>query len=227
MCNFINSHICISLLIECSKPLDMVFLVDGSGDDSVENKLRWDQMLKFVSKATEHFDSPSTRFGVILFGSQPKTVVNINDNKDQIAMRDSIISANFPGGPRTINEALKKAWKEQLKYTERGRNKVIVTLATGNMDYGPWGSSLFLTNRGVRLLSFGIDRAPSYRYLETISSGKHPENIYSIDSEQLDELLPYFAKDVCTGTLVQIYFPFDSSYLWKLFKLYIRASIHR
>ena len=178
----------------------MVFLIDGSGDSNVENKLRWDQMLKFVSKATEHFDTSSTRFGVISYGSEPKTIVNIHDNKDELSMRDSIISASFPGGPRTINEALKKAWKEQLKYTDRGRSKVIVGLATGSMEYGPWGSSLFLTNRGVRLLSLGIDRAPSYRYLETLASGKHPENIYSIDSEQLDQTLPYFAKDVCTGT---------------------------
>ena len=190
------------LQTECSKPLDLVFLVDGSGDSNVENKLRWDQILKFISKATEHFDSPSTRFGVISYGSRPKTIVNITDNKDETAMRDSIISADFPGGQITINEALKRAWKEQLKQTPRGRNKVIVALTTSNMDYGPWGSSLFLTNRGVRLLAFGIDRTPSYRFLESLASGRHPENIYSIDSEQMDSTLPFFTKDICTGLLL-------------------------
>lgn len=168
-------------------------------------------MLKFVSKATENFDPSLTRFGVVSFGSSPRVIVSLKDNKDETAMRDAIISASYPGGTRSINEALKKAWKEQLKFTERGRNKVIVALTTGNMDYGPWGSSLFLTNRGVRLLAFGIDRAPTYRFLETLASGKHPENIYSLDSEQLDESLPYFAKDICTGMLARTIFKNTSS----------------
>lgn len=184
----------------------MVFLVDGSGPSNIENKLRWDQMMKFVSKATEEFDSPSTRFGVISIGSSPKVIVNITDNKDDLSMRETILNTDFPGGRRNINDALQKAWKEQLKVTERERNKVIVAMTTGNMDYGPWGSSLFLTKRGIRLLAFGIDRVPSYRFLETLASGKHPENIYSVDSEQLDATLPFFAKDICTGNLHTVVF---------------------
>ncbi|XP_065055199.1 uncharacterized protein LOC135683775 isoform X1 [Rhopilema esculentum] len=185
--------------IKCSKPLDLVFLVDGSGKSTSENKLRWTEMLRFVARATEMFDPATARFGVISYGSKPKVIVDLAKNPEEIAMRDQIIGSDFPGGQRTVNDALKAAWQEQLKHSKGDRNKVIVAMTTSNMDYGPWGSSLFLTNRGVRLLAFGIDKKPTYRFLESIASGRHPENIYSLDSDQMDKTLPFLTKDICTG----------------------------
>lgn len=176
-----------------------MFLVDGAGESTTENKLRWNEMLNFVSKATEMFDKDSTRFGVISYGSKPKVIVNITQNKDELSLRDAIIGEKFPGGERAINDAMKIAWQDQFRPNKRNANKAILALTTGNMNYGPWGSSLFLTNKGIRILAFGVDKSPSYRYLESLASGKHPENIYSLDSEQMDKVLPFVAKDICTG----------------------------
>ena len=162
-------------------------------------------MLRFVARATEMFDPATARFGVISYGSKPKVIVELAKNPEEIAMRDQIIGSDFPGGQRTVNDALKAAWQEHLKHSKGDRNKVIVALTTSNMDYGPWGSSLFLTNRGVRLLAFGIDKTPTYRFLESIASGRHPENIYSLDSDQMDKTLPFLTKDICTGMFRSIF----------------------
>lgn len=176
-------------------------MLDGSGDSNTENKLRWSEMLKFVAKATEEFDQDNTRFGVVKFGSTPKVVVNLTQTDDLLSVRDKILSEKFPGGERTINDALKVAWKDLFKNNKRTTSKVIAALTTGNLPYGPWGSSLFLTNRKIRIMAFGVDKAPTYRYLESLASGKHPENIYSLDTEQFERALPFIAKDICTGTL--------------------------
>ncbi len=100
---------------------------------------------------------------------------------------------------------MKVSWKEMFKRDKRNANKVIVALTTGNIPYGPWGSTLFLTGRNIRLMAFGIDKEPSYRYLESLSSWKRPENIYSLDTEQLLKSVPYVTKDICTGDYCYIY----------------------
>eukprot|EP00794_Sanderia_malayensis_P014145 gene14144-15622_t len=184
---------------KCMKPLDLVFLIDGSGQPSLENNFRWDEMLKFISKMTEKFNTDSTRFGVVGYGATPKIIVNMTDNQDVNAIQKQLMEEKFPGGKRTINDAMKTAWKDLFKPSKRSGNRVILALTSGNVPYGPWGSTLFLSKKNVRVMAFGIDKSPKYGYLESLASWKRPENIYSLDMNQLMTAVPFVTKDLCTG----------------------------
>ena len=189
----------IFLSVDCKNPLDVVFLLDGSGKGSDMEKYRWDKMVEFVSGMMESFYENQARTGVITYGSQPKVIYDLHNVDKELLARDLSSQLRYPGGSQTINSALKLAWNTQFKKSNQPSNKVIVALTTGNIPYGLWGSSSFLKKRNIRVIGVGVDRRPTYKYLESLATGSYPRNIFSLDTTQLKDAVPYVVGDICKG----------------------------
>ncbi|XP_057294387.1 uncharacterized protein LOC130622945 isoform X2 [Hydractinia symbiolongicarpus] len=181
----------------CSRDLDIVILMDGSGSTSKKNKERWSEIKKFCTKFVKGFDDHA-RIGVIRYGADPDIVVDMHKGKKPEDIGDEIKPMDMPGGSRTLNDALKRAWREQLKENNRSAaDKVVLAITTGDIPYGLYGSSQFLSDHDVRVIALGVDKNVHYEFLQSIASYRDVSNVFSVNSEQLSELAPFVYRDVC------------------------------
>ena len=62
------------LVADCSRDLDIVVLMDGSGGTGAKrNRLRWDEMKEFVVAFSKGFDEHG-RIGVIAYGEDSEII---------------------------------------------------------------------------------------------------------------------------------------------------------
>lgn len=64
-------------LTDCTRDLDLVILLDGSGSRGTKSvKRRWNSMLEFTQKFVKGFDTHA-RVGIIVFGSEVKIPIDM------------------------------------------------------------------------------------------------------------------------------------------------------
>ncbi|XP_047142347.1 uncharacterized protein LOC101236314 isoform X1 [Hydra vulgaris] len=183
----------------CTRPLDIVVLMDGSGNVNEQTKKRWILIKNFVRKFIRGFDDHS-RIGIIQYGENPEIIQDIRKLKSKEALDKVLEKTEFPGGERTLNDALKRAWREQLKETNRtNADKIILATITGDIPYGLYGSSQFLSDHNVRIVVVGIDKYVHYEFLQSVASYRDVGNIFSVNSGQLDDVAPYIYRDICNN----------------------------
>ncbi|XP_066925026.1 uncharacterized protein [Clytia hemisphaerica] len=182
----------------CSRDLDMVILLDGSGSRSNKgNKRRWNDMLDFTQKFVKGFDTHA-RIGIVEYSNDVKIPIDMLKAAPPEKIVDLVKSIEMPGGRRSLNDALKTAWRDQLKESNRSSaDRVIVAMTTGNVPYGLYGSSQFLSDHLVRVVAVGVDRDVNYEFLQSVASYRDVKNIFSVNHEQLGDIAPYIYRDIC------------------------------
>lgn len=72
-----NHNLLFLVLLDCTRDLDMVILLDGSGSRGSKSvKKRWNSMLEFTQKFVKGFDTHS-RIGIIEYGSDVKIPIDM------------------------------------------------------------------------------------------------------------------------------------------------------
>ena len=72
-------------------------------------------------------------------------------------------------------------------------------MATGDIQYGLFGSSQFLTDHDVRLVAVGIDKNVHYDFLQSLATNRSPSNIFSLNGAQLTDAAPFIYRDICNS----------------------------
>ena len=67
-------------ILDCSRNLDIIILLDGSGPVNKRTKERWDEIKEFALKFMKGFDEKA-RFGIIKYGGDPEFVMSLFTTK--------------------------------------------------------------------------------------------------------------------------------------------------
>ena len=73
----------------------------------------------------------------------------------------------------------------------------------GDVPYGLYGSSQFLSDHEVRVIAVGLDKNVHYEFLQSVASYRDVSNIFSVNSEQLEDISPYIYRDVCNSKFIK------------------------
>ena len=77
-----------------------------------------------------------------------------------------------------------------------------VLVHPGNVPYGLYGSSQFLSDHLVRVVAVGVDRDVNYEFLQSVASYRDVKNIFSVNHEQLGDIAPYIYRDICNSKYI-------------------------
>ena len=76
---------------------------------------------------------------------------------------------------------------------------------SGDVPYGLYGSSQFLSDHEVRVIAVGLDKNVHYEFLQSVASYRDVSNIFSVNSEQLEDISPYIYRDVCNSKFIKFF----------------------
>ena len=128
-----------------SLELDILFLVDSSGDVGQANFDTLKEFVKSVSR-TLSTSTGKLRAGVISFGSQPWSVARLTDYTVISAFADAVDNSRYAGGLRRVDRALKAAEVEFEADGDLAAPRVVLLLTAGPGDggeqLGPYGQLL-------------------------------------------------------------------------------------
>ena len=87
--------------VECSRPLDVYFAIDGSGSLGLDV---FTNEINFVIDTIQSFASPMNRYGYLIFASEIQANIELNMNSS--AVKESLLAANYNGGGTEFLPAL-------------------------------------------------------------------------------------------------------------------------
>lgn len=92
----------------CTKRLDLVFLIDGSGSIEAAGRGNFRRCIEFVKTIVSSFSiSPQrTRVGVVLFSSRTWLILDFHQSRAKATVLRRISSMRYPRGGTKIGRAL-------------------------------------------------------------------------------------------------------------------------
>ncbi|KAL4229816.1 hypothetical protein ACF0H5_010208 [Mactra antiquata] len=200
------------------KPTDVVFVLDGSGSEGVDN---FRKQLEFVSNITEQFEiGPNqTRVALVTFGTKVHSQFYLNEITDKTDALNRINSTHYPNGETMTHAALNFVNYITLSSYHGGNrnvNKLVVVLTDGR-SVEPELTKIaagFLKNEPlVTVLAVGIGTSVNREELVDIASDKH--HTFQVESfdllHTLQTELTDTACNICTEASTDVCFVLDSS----------------
>ena len=192
------AYVHVSVIPEpCQKPLDIVFLLDGSG--SINNPSFGgadgnfqDKVLGFVSEVVARFTvgQNDTRVGIATFSNSVTINYLLNSEYDKAKILAGIPTIAYPAlGTRTsdgLHTVRTTLFQEMygMRPLAAGVSRVLVVITDGkaNTGYAPKGNATLLHNSNVNVFAMGVGTSIDLGELEDIASGDGNSNVFLIKS---------------------------------------------
>ena len=182
-----------------SATLDVVYAVDTSSDVS-EKILK--RMKSFIANSLSVYSissSQTTRVGILQYGNGAMVQLFLKDGFQKLSITNSINELKLTGGPRQMQEAIRKVSSDMFTASAGSRSdseKVLVLITTGR-NY-PLGKSDLpkaankLREKGAKVIVVTIgDENP-----DATDIVNNPDKIIKGDSEMLNEIIGELEKEI-------------------------------
>ncbi|KAK2845177.1 hypothetical protein Q5P01_011836 [Channa striata] len=191
---------------ECKKTekADIIFLVDGS-TSITPSKFNSMQtfMLSIVNQTT--VGQNLTRFGVILYSTDPKSVFTLKKYQTKHAVQTAISALNSPSGDTFTGKALEYS-RQFFSAEHGGRAKLrvpqilmVITDGDATDQYSLAAPSEALRKDGISVFSIGVEGANKDQ-LE-IMAGHNTDRVFYVDNfSALETLYKNITDVLCTST---------------------------
>jgi uncharacterized protein YegL len=200
---------------ECQdSPLDLVFVVDGSGSIGQRH---FNQMKDYLSSVVDSLNVATTRVGVVQFSNRVQTEIYLNDYSDKDELKDAISGITWMKGSTYIGKALEYTDDEVLTQRHGMRehaSQVVVLFTDGySADDGATPAEA-LRSQGIQVFVVGITNGVDESQLERIAGGS--ENVIVVDDfDKLNrELTQRLAGKMCGGHWIGLS-RYDEEYEWE------------
>lgn len=183
--------------------MDVIFLVDGSGDANNPNFQLMKRLLGAVVKKAD-VGEKRVRFGAILYSDQPKPEFSLNQYGSKDRVLEAISEMHAPGGRRNTAQALKSA----LSYfaaAHGGRRSQHVPQVLCLITDGPVADYAGLTKWPEDLASsevnmFAVGMAGANEAELTRITGNHERAFYVDNYEAFKMLYKPITQQLCNLT---------------------------
>ncbi|CAH1252946.1 MATN1 [Branchiostoma lanceolatum] len=178
----------------CDAPLDLFFVLDGSGSVTDAN---FDKMKQFTKNVVNAFDiSPTaTQVGVVQYSDSNSLEFNLGDNADKPSTLAAIDNIVYQGGGTSTGSALEFA---RLNAAWRGGNvpKVMIVVTDGKSGDSVTAAAQNLAGNGVEVYAIGVGNYDSAELLD-IAANNQNNVIELTDFNALQAEIEQIAQTVC------------------------------
>lgn len=201
----LTKHLCF-LPPECKKTerADIIFLVDGSTSITLE---KFRSMQKFMQSMVNQttVGKDLTRFGVILYANEPKSIFTLNQFSSKQEVSQAIMALKSPYGDTYTGKALKYALQFfDANYGGRAELQVpqilmVITDGDATDPHSLNEPSAALRNKGVTVFSIGVEGA-NKKQLE-VMAGQDKARVFYVDNfDALEKLYKNITQVLCNST---------------------------
>merc|ERR1719419_1281879 len=183
--------------VECvvSKPLDLAFVVDGSG--SIQQN-GFDLSREFVSEVLDRFtvSSSDTRIGIVQFSSSAQTEVTFSEGESAAFVHNALDSMNWMNSGTQTSNGIQHT-KDNLFINARpDATKVMIVLTDGaSGDNSQVGANLARAE-GITMMSVGVGSGIQLSELQSIAD--KPEYVFTMNNfDELVAAVGSFSWEVC------------------------------
>ncbi|XP_035686770.1 collagen alpha-1(VI) chain-like [Branchiostoma floridae] len=186
----------------CEAPVDLFFLLDGSGSVKAAN---FAKVKQFVVDMVNSFDvSPAaTRVGVLQYSNRNTLVFNLGNKVNKPTTVSAINSISYQGGGTRTGAALQyvrgnAAWR-------RGNvPKALIVLTDGKSEDSVSGPSQSLVSDRVEVYAIGVSNFDHEELLQIVNNKQ--SNVIELDdfnalATKIDEI----AQEVCSYATEEVY----------------------
>ena len=124
----------------CRAPVDIAFIIDGSGSIEQYGRGNFRRCLNFVKAIVRGFntDNGQTRVGVVLFSSRPRLIFGFRRYRRKNQLLTAISRIRYPRGGTKTGYAMRYTYYRVFRYARRGVRKVflwtfIITFVFGKL----------------------------------------------------------------------------------------------
>ena len=163
-------------VLVCNIPVDLGFLVDGSGSIEYQGKGNFARMLNFIKSIVSFFQvsQGNSRIGFVLFSSRAIPIFGFKRYSSKAKILRAIGRIRYPRGGTRIGKALDFTRSYLFKgRSVRGRKRVLVLMTDGvSQDrVGPAASRMKAT--GVEVFAIGLGRKFKRRQLQQMATDQN------------------------------------------------------
>lgn len=195
----------------CKSPVDLVFLLDGSG--SIEMTALGgapgnfkNVILKFVKQIIDGFDigdgDGQTRVAVATYSTDAEVNFNFDKHTDKAALLAAIDGITYPTGGTYTADGLALVRDQFLPERRPGARSVVILLTDGaaNDQRDVPGVAKMVRDRGTEIYSLGVKGATPIPFAELAQSASSPSNEYVFEATfaQLQGLVDRIKSRACT-----------------------------
>ena len=184
---------------ECTNPVDIFFLIDGSGSLGEEEFVRSKQL---VSQILSMYDiSDRNRAGYAVFTSYINNVRYLTPEISHLLVH--LEYEQYPGTSTNLYKALQFVYQNVFTHGNRRENtgRVLVVLSDGNDERNVRElSSKLETERGVKIFVFAFGDSISQAQLEDIATDPNNDTLFMFSSVSEGILnIQMLSKAICPG----------------------------
>lgn len=207
-----------NLAHQCSKAVDLVFLLDSSESVKYEN---WNQIIKFVKDLCDRFSTSLTRLAVIRYDSEAEIALPLTHFPDALSRDTAIENIYYKTGGTRTDIALEKCIELLHSVERRKASQVLILVTDGpsnkleiNRNNFVEGKDLvhapaqLLKEEGVALFAIGVEpdsqttkeRSEMKEELQVIASDPVKSHMFIADGyRELERKVTAISKAACVG----------------------------
>lgn len=186
------------LFLECTLPIDLGLLVDGSGSIVRRGKQNFGRLINFIRSLVSFFkiSSRHTRVGMVIYGSRPYKIFRLNRYRSRRSLWRAIGRVRYPGGGTKTGKALRYTLRNLFRgRTPKSRKRVLVLLTDGVSQDSVKGPALRLKKAGVEVFTIAVGKSYRKQQLRQIASdGSH---IIKVSFSSLPTLMVGLKTRIC------------------------------
>ena len=195
-------HVLNFLFLACVAPVDLGFLIDGSGSIEAYGTGNFKRCLDFVKKMAAAFDisTDKTHVGVVLFATNPELVFDFNKYFDIASIDLALDSMKYPNGGTYTGKALTFTQSSLFASSARpGKPHLLIILTDGASADPVIGPAKALRDSGVTIYSLGIGKNFNINQLNDMASDPDSDHVFTADFTQLDPVVEQIKNKACKG----------------------------
>lgn len=177
-------------------PLDVVFVLDGSGSITIPNfELARDFAIRLAAACFQ----TDIQFGVVQFSTQGRTRTEIQLTTDKQAVTTALTNMVQIRGDTDIQEGLQFAGNELNQRGRPGSNRIAILLTDGLQvgDGDPIAEATTLKTAGISIFGIGVGNI-DYGQLRSIASDPDANYVFTVnDFNALTSVLNAVAGGAC------------------------------
>lgn len=182
---------------ECSAKADVAFLVDGSANIPLPYYAR---VLEFIKIFSRGFDKSNTHVGLMAYGDNVKTALNLKGINDFKEFDDAVNIAPYIGGKAFTGNALLQM--KTALFAISGRQdapRALILLSSGGSADDVVAPGEELRDSGVKVTAIGLGKQANVRELINIASEPKSEHVFTAFLDTLPNAMDDIIQGVCRG----------------------------
>ena len=187
-----------TLITVCGTPVDLGFLIDGSGSIEYQGKGNFVRILNFVKSIVSFFEVSrgKSRVGCVLFSSRTIPIFGFRRYSSKAKILKAIGRIRFPRGGTKIGKALDFTRDYLFKgRSTRGKKRILTLITDGiSMDkVGPAASRLKAA--GVEVFTIGLGR--KFKLSQLYQVATDPYHVLTASFSSMMTLIMKLKNQIC------------------------------